>query len=108
MIGRFIRFAGPLRAMLYAGIVLLMVAAAFSLGGTQKSGIMMFPTLIVPAVVPMIFFVMPLDMTMCAIMMSGKDDAARYRYHRLLLWDLASMGGLVGAWWPFYSRLLIG
>ena len=106
MVGRLVRFVGPLRAMLYAGILLMIVSAAFSLGGMEKSGIMIFPTLIIPAMVPMMFFVLPLDMTMCAIMMSGKDDAARRRYRKLILSDLVIMAALFAAWWPFFSRLI--
>ena len=92
--------------MLYGGILLMIVSAAFSLGGLQKSGIMMFPTLIIPAMVPMMFFILPLDMTMCAIMMSGKGDEAKQRYRRLIICDLAAMVALFAAWWPFYSRLI--
>ena len=92
--------------MLYGGILLMIVAAAFSLGGVQKSGIMMFPTLIIPAMVPMMFFILPLDMTMCAIMMSGKDDVAKRRYRKLIVCDLVVMAALFAAWWPFFFRLI--
>lgn len=101
-------FLGPLRSMLYAFIAILIVCAGFSLGGMQKSGIMMFPTLIAPALVPMLFFVIPLDMTMCKIMMSGKDAAARRRYSRIIYWDLAIMLALAAAWSPFFYRLIKG
>ena len=106
MISSTIRFTGPLRAMLFAGIIAMAAAAAFSAGGMQTSGIMIFPTLIVPAVVPMIFFVLPLDMTMCAIMMSGKTDAEKKRYRKLILCDIVAMVLLFAAWWPFYSKLI--
>ena len=103
---RFFRYVGPLRTMLYISIAILSLTALFSMGGTQKTGLMMFPTLIAPAIVPMIFFVLPLDMTMCRIMMSGRDAKARKRYRHMSAFDAAAFAILFVAWFPFYYRLL--
>ena len=92
--------------MLYILILILIVAALFSMGETQKSGLMMFPTLIAPALVPMLFFVNLLDATMCLIMMSGKDAMQRRRYRHMILYDLLSLFLLFAVWTPFYRRLL--
>ena len=102
----FFRYVGPLRSMLYILILILIVAALFSMGETQKSGLMMFPTLIAPALVPMLFFVNLLDATMCLIMMSGKDAMQRRRYRHMILYDLLSLFLLFAVWTPFYRRLL--
>lgn len=105
-VSQFWRYVGPLRGMLYLLILILSFTAIFSMGGTQKSGFMMFPTLIAPAIVPMLFFVIPLDMTMCRIMMSGKDKPTRKRYLHMIALDALSFALLLGAWFPFYYRLL--
>ena len=102
----FFEFVGPLRFMLYLLILILTISALFSMGGTQKSGFMMFPTLIAPAIVPMLFFVNLLDVTMCAIMMSGKGATERRRYRHMIWYDLISLIVLFAAWSPFYKRLL--
>ena len=106
MLIRFWQYVGPLRGMLYLLIVILSITALFSMGGTQKSGLMMFPTLIAPAIVPMIFFVIPLDMTMCSIMMSGREPVVRKRYRHIIFFNTLSFVVLLGAWYPFYYRLL--
>ena len=106
MVLRFMRFIGPLRTMLYLLILALAVMSVFSMGGTEKSGLMMMPTLIAPAIVPMLFFVLPLDMTMCWIMMSGKSKAKRQRYRHLIQLNCLAFLLLLGAWFPFYARLL--
>ncbi len=93
--------------MLFLAVIALSITAIFSMGGTQKSGLMMFPTLIAPATVPMLFFVIPLDMMMCRILMSGKDAAERRRYWHLIGADFAVLLLLFFAWFPFYKRLLI-
>ena len=105
-IREFLVYVGPLRSMLYILILILILAAFFSMGETHKSGFMMFPTLIAPAIVPMLFFVNLLDATMCKIMMSGKDSAQRRRYRHMIWYDLISLFALFAAWTPFYKRLL--
>jgi len=92
--------------MLYLAVLMLIIAAVFSFGETQKSGLMMFPTLIAPAVVPMLYFVIPLDMIMCTILMSGKEADERRRYKHMILSDLVAFAALFAAWLPFYWRLL--
>ncbi len=102
----FFVYVGPLRAMLYLLMLILFLSAFFSMGETQKSGFMMFPTLIAPAIVPMLFFVNLLDATMCKIMMSGKNAAQRRRYRHMIWYDLISLFVLFAVWTPFYKRLL--
>jgi len=92
--------------MLYLLVLILSVTALFSMGGVQKSGLMIFPTLIAPATVPMIFFVIPLDMTMCRIMLSDGDGSVRRRYRHMIIFDALAFIVLLGAWYPFYHRLL--
>ena len=100
-------YVGALRAMLYILVLMLTVSALFSFGETHKSGLMMFPTLIAPVLVPMFFFVIPLDMTMCKIMMSDKSEQSRKRYKNMIWLDLAALAILFVAWLPFYKDLLL-
>ena len=102
----FASYVGALRALLYLLILILTVSALFGMGQTEKSGIMIFPTLIAPALVPMLFFINLLDVTMCRILMSGKDAGERRRYRHLIWCDLISLIAVFAAWTPFYLRLL--
>ena len=103
---RFSDLVGPLRVMLYIFVAILVLMAFFSMGEMHYSGLMMFPTLIAPVMVPMLFFAFPLDMTMCAIMMSSKGSEARSRYKTVILIDLLMLVVLVVVWLPYYKRLL--
>ncbi len=103
-----INYLGALRFMLALTIVVLVIAAPFSAGETQYSGMKLLTGVIAPALVPMYLFIMPLDMTMCAIYMSGKQDADRRRYRKIIWIDGILLIVLVLAWLPFFLRLLRG
>ncbi len=105
---RLINHLGVLRFLLVLIMVLLMLAAPFSGGGAQYSGWALYPTVIAPALVPMFLFIMPLDMTMCAVYMSGNDDVGKRRYRSIIWIDLILLAVLISVWLPFFVRLLKG
>lgn len=105
-LARFCNYVGLLRAMLYTLMIILGGAAFFSSGGMQTTGLMIFPTLIAPALVPMLVFVIPLDVVMCKIMMSDKGATERRRYNNVIKLDLTFLVVLLAVWFPFYQRLL--
>lgn len=106
MFSKFIWRVGVLRAMLAAVTVLLILAAPFAGGETQLSGWAMMPTLIAPALVPILFFVFPLDMTMSAVYMSGKSAEHKPRYRFIIAMDIVLLLLLILAWLPFFRALL--
>lgn len=108
MLKRLIERIGLLRFLLALGIVGLSAVAPFSGGGVRYAGWAMFPTLIVPAIVPMLFFVLPLDMIMCGVYMSGANDAKRRRYRFIVAMDALLFAVLFLAWLPFFLSLLRG
>lgn len=108
MLNKIIDHLGFLRFLLALIILLLVLAAPFSGTSAQYSGWGLYPSVIAPALVPMFLFIMPLDMTMCAIYMSGKDGAGRRRYRSIIWIDLALLSILILVWIPFFLRLLRG
>lgn len=108
MFSKFISRVGVLRAMLATVTIVLIVMAPFAGGETQLSGWAMMPTLIAPALVPMLFFVFPLDMTMSAVYMSGKSAEQKPRYQFIIAMDIVLLILLTLAWLPFFRSLLRG
>jgi len=92
--------------MLAAITVLFILTAPFASGETQLSGWAMMPTLIAPALVPILFFVFPLDMTMSAVYMSGKSAEHKPRYRFIIAMDFVLLLMLILAWLPFFRALL--
>ena len=103
---QFLREIGPLRVLLFILITALILSAPLAILETHKTGWLMLPTLIAPTIVPMLVFVIPLDMTMCAIQMTSKGPADRKRYIRIIWYDVASLVLLLLAWFPFFWKLL--
>lgn len=106
MILKFVKKIGVLRVLLSLGVLIIMAAAPFADAPIEYSGWAMFPTLIAPALVPILFFVYLLEMTMARVFMSDKDGEERARYKFILWVDLIMLLGLVIFWLPFFIRLL--
>lgn len=86
--------------------MIIMAAAPFANAPIEYSGWEMFPTLIAPAIVPILFFIYPLEMTMTSIFMADKEGKGRARYKFILWVDTIMLLGLVFTWLPFFIRLL--
>ena len=108
MFRRLVTRIGVLRALLASLTIFLIAMAPFAGGQTQLSGWAMVPTLIVPAIVPMLLFVLPLDMTMSGIYQSSKPVDQKPRYKFIILMDAVLLAALILAWLPFFYDLLRG
>ncbi len=87
-------------------LLVLVLSAPFAGGESARSGWAMWPTLIAPALVPIFFFVLPLDMTMTAIGRAGAEGEERARLTTVLRFDVLLLAVLFGAWLPFFLELL--
>ena len=106
MVKTFFSKLGPLRGIMAVVVVILTVAAPFAGGGVQYTGWRMLPTLIAPAVAPIFFFVLPLDMMMCGVYMSGQGEVERARYRYIIRADLVLWLLLTVAWGAFFFSLV--
>ena len=102
---RFIQYVGPLRALLYLLTFILVFFSAAAGGEVVYSGWGVVPTLVVPALVPIVFFVLLLDVMMSAVFMVDRQGALRRRYRNLLGLDLGVWLLLTAAWLPFFLSL---
>ena len=95
-----------MRFVLLLSVVILIVAAPFTGDKTVTYGWQMMTTVIFPVLVPMYFFILPLDMTMCGILMQDKSDAVRSNYKLIIWFELVLLVILLLAWLPFVYRLV--
>ena len=61
---------------------------------------------VIPALVLMVFWAIPLDILMARIYMAEQDEDVRRRYVEIIRFDLGLMGVLLIMWGPFFLRAL--
>jgi hypothetical protein len=97
---------GPLRLLLLGTVAALILLGPFSGGPVRFEGIALFTTLLAPVAFAVFVFVLPLDMLMTLVFMSGADDARRARLRRVMVTEAALLALLVLAWAGFVAQLL--
>jgi hypothetical protein len=103
---RYFRQAGVLRLILQAVDLAFIAAAPFSGGEIVYSGWKIVSTLVLPAIVPILFFGTLLDVLMNWVFRMDSEDAAKRKRHLSnLLVDLAVLVGLLAAWLPHFLSL---
>lgn len=103
---RVLRELGALRLMLGVLVLIAVVFAPSPDVETQRSGWGLVTTAVVPALGPIIFFVVLFDMLMCRVLMSDTTPAGRKRYRLALLYDGSLVLILLISWLPFLLALL--
>lgn len=89
--------------------VLVLIAIAFAPSPdveTQRSGWGLITTAVMPALGPIIFFVVLFDMLMSRVLMSDTTSEGRKRYKRALIYDGVLALVLLLSWLPFLLVLL--
>lgn len=97
---------GALRVMLLAVLALLTVLAPFALETTGYEGWALVSTVIVPALVPIFFFVTLLDVLMSAIYRSSSDGDLRDKYQLVIKVEVVFLIIMMGAWMPLFWGVL--
>ena len=97
---------GALRVMLFSVLALLTVLAPFALETTGYEGWALASTVIVPALVPIFFFVTLLDVLMSAIYRSSSDDDIRDKYQLVIKVEVVFLVLMMGAWMPLFWGVL--
>lgn len=94
---------GVLRTLLAMVILWFVVSAPFA-GEIDYSGWSIVPTLLVPVLVPIVFFVLPMDIIMSRVIMS--EGEARARLKAVIITDVVLLVVLLLVWAPYFVRLL--
>lgn len=103
---RILRDLGALRLMLGVLVLMAVIFAPSPDVETQRSGWGLITTGVVPALGPIIFFVVLFDMLMSRVLMSDTTAAGRQRYRLALMYDGALALILLLSWMPFLLALL--
>ncbi len=103
---RFVNRLGTLRTALVSVIVILTVLAPFALQPTGYEGWALASTVIVPALVPIFFFVALLDVLMSSIYKSSSEGEARSHYGFVIQVELVFLAVMVAAWAPLFWGVL--
>ncbi|NLO80439.1 MAG: hypothetical protein GX093_09080 [Xanthomonadaceae bacterium] len=96
---------GPLRLALGLSALVLAVFAPAPGIETRLEGWGLIATGVLPALGPIVFFALLLDMLMSRVLMSDTDAAGRRRYRTAMLFDGAMALVLLLAWLPFLLDL---
>ncbi|HCY13176.1 MAG TPA: hypothetical protein DG414_04980 [Gammaproteobacteria bacterium] len=95
-----------LRLMLAAVILILVAMAPLALARTSYAGWAFATTVVAPALAPIFFFVVLLDILMCSIFLASAAGAERQRFRFIIRVELVLWVILTVAWLPLMLQLL--
>jgi len=102
----FFQTMGIQRSFLVLVTLSLVILSFFSGGEYAMHGWRTLPTLVAPSLVPILFFVLCLDMMMSLIYSVESSDAVKRRYRNIIRIHLVLVIVLVAFWTPFFVRLV--
>ena len=105
MVTTLIKRIGVLRFLLVTLVAIFILASRFTGEQAAYSGWEMIPTLIVPAVAPIVFFVLLLDMMMAGVFMVDKQGDERKRFKFIVNLDLLLTIGMLVSWVPYFISI---
>mgnify|MGYP003331303033 CR=1 FL=1 len=97
---------GTLRVSLVGVMFFLTILSPFALKTTVYEGWGLFSTVIVPALVPIFFFVALLDVLMSAVFKSSVAGEAQARYRLIIRTELVALAIMTIAWFPLFWGVL--
>ena len=102
---KYLKELRALRIVMMVFTIVLVILSRFAGGETAFSGWQMIPTLIAPAIVPILFFVIWLDVLMSWVFKIDAEQEEKKRFVRIILTDLALVIVLSASWFGYFSRL---
>ena len=102
----FVHFFGVLRVLLVLGVVGLVIAAPFSGAPAHGMGWPLARSVIAPTLFVIMAFVLPLDLAMSLVFMSGRQGPERRRLRIVVLVEGVLFIAMFAAWTPLLLRLL--
>ncbi len=95
----------PLRIIL--SIVALLLVIFATKPGTEAilHGLAMIPTLILPVIAPIVFFVLLLDTLMLKVFLTDKEGREKKIYRISIYINLLLVGLLLARWYPYINGL---
>ena len=100
----YLKIFGVLRLLLIATALVLMLLAPEPGSDAARSGWELIPTLIAPAMVPLVFMLLMFDLMMCRIRMHD-DEHTRKNFRVISHTELATALLLLLVWIPFFLAI---
>jgi hypothetical protein len=110
LITDYLNQAGALRIMLALLTLFVSASAPFAGDHAIREGWAVVPTIIIPATVPIVFFVIWLDVLMASVFRADAvgDEARRQRFANIVKLDVVLVSVMTLSWLPyFYSVVAI-
>lgn len=108
LITDYLRQAGALRIMLALLTLFITVSAPFAGNHAIKEGWAVVPTIIIPATVPIVFFVIWLDVLMASVFRADAvgDESRRQRFSNIVKLDVVLVTLMTLSWLPYFYSVL--
>lgn len=100
---RLFKDLGLLRILLITAALLVIVLTPKPGTEAARSGWEMIPTLVAPAIAPLVFMVLMFDFMMCRVRMT--DDHAKSKFRRISYIELGVAALLFLVWLPFFLAI---
>lgn len=97
---------GPLRLMLTSAVIAMMIFRPAVGTEAVYEGWEVFPTLLFPALAPILFMVLLLDALMSRVLLTARTGPDKERLYRAVWTDLAVAGLSLATWYSYFSHLL--
>jgi L-lactate permease len=102
---RWLRSLGFLRSLLVLAAVVIMLVAPLAYGGVHLHDWRLLPTVVAPAVMMVLVFVILLDMLMSRVFMADAGEQERTRLSTAIRIEAVALLSLIAAWSPFLVRI---
>lgn len=103
---QFLKQLGPIRTLFLLMVLIVILAAPLALEETRTDTLYGFmTTIMIPSMVPMFFFLLPMDMTMCRAIQDGQTEEIRTRYGKIIKLELLLWILLIVVWIPFLMKI---
>ena len=101
----FINKIGILRSALMSIVLVCIIFSFFSSGQVAYSGWAMIPTLLIPALTPIVFFGLAFDVMMSSILFADNVDEKRSRFKLILILEIILLITLFVSWMPYFLSI---
>lgn len=99
---------GPLRWMLCSGAIVDMLFRPTPGTEAVYEGMAVFPTLLLPALSPILFMLLMLDALMTRVLLNDKEPQEQIRMRRAVWTNLVLGGLMLAVWYPYFAFLMDG
>lgn len=103
---QFLMRLGVIRSLFLILVVVVILGAPLALGGTNVESLFgILSTIMLPSMLPMFFFLLPMDMTMCRAIQDGQSEQVRRHYGKIIRLEAVLWLLMILAWIPFLLQL---